>query len=307
MNIRNHITNQVDLEIYENVDLTNYNSMRLPARGAILATVNTVDGIEQAIAFARRINRPWILLGGGSNVILAEDYIDAVFIRLGETYDFIRNAPDSTLIVGAATPLPRLVDYALRNNLAGFVSLWGIPGTVGGAIAGNAGAAGTSVCARLVYVTILDSKLTVQHLNASEIHWTYRSCDIKDSIILEAGFKTEVEDIYALDEGLTNVRTIRANQPLLGREPSAGCIFKNPQGRYAGRIIEAAGLKGRRIGGAMVSEKHANFIVNTGTARPQDVMSLIDVIQTTVTKRFNVTLEPEVKFICSASSMQRVG
>ncbi len=307
MDIKNHITHKIDMEVHENVDLKKYNTMQIPATGAFLAVCHTVDGIQEAIEFARRIGRPWMLLGGGSNVIFTCDFVDAVLIKLSEAFEYINFSDSGSLIVGAATDLPLVVDFAIGHNIAGFVPFWGIPGTLGGAIAGNAGADEAAMGDVLKQVTVLDSSLMIQHIDKDNILRKYRSCELAETIILEARCKATTHEGSEVQEKLHDVRRNRALQPRMGREPSAGCIFKNPDGDYAGRLIDAAGLKAKSIGGAKVSEIHANFIVNTGDATPEDVVKLIEFVRDCVEERFAVQLEPEVKFFGMDKAGQKVG
>ena len=294
-NMNNGKLNRPDVEIFENVELRAYNSMRLPARASFLALPHSPEGILKAIEFARSIDRPWFMLGGGSNVIFGEQFIDAVFIKPGKEFDYIRGTPDNSLRVGAGTPLPKLVDYCISRNIKGLASLWGIPGTLGGAIAGNAGADGSSICEFLTQVTLLDPDGFVHHISGTQLNWSYRSCELGDSIILEAHIKPGFSHPGEIQQVLKRVKTIRAKHPNLATEPSAGCIFKNPAGNSAGRLIDMAELKGTQVGGVKVSNKHANFIINTGNATPSDAVELIHLIQSRVNCLFGILLEPEVR------------
>lgn len=286
-----------DVDIFENVELRRYNTMRLPAIASFMAVVHSPEGILKAIDFARSIDRPWIMLGGGSNVVFAEEVIDAVFIKLGKEFEYIFYTSNNLLRVGAGTPLSKLVDYCISRRVRGLASLWGIPGTLGGAIAGNAGANGSSICELLAQVTLLDPDGFLHNISGAELSWSYRSCELRDSVVLEAFINVIPGDTSEILRLLRRAKSIRATHPNLATEPSAGCIFKNPPGESAGRLIDRAGLKGTRIGGVMVSSKHANFIVNTGNAIPAEVIELIHLVQSRVNCLFGVFLEPEVRIV----------
>ncbi len=284
-----------ELEIYENVSLSPYNSMRLPARGVFLAVAHSNEAVARAMEFADRLYIPWALLGGGSNVVFGEEQINTLFIKLGSEFDYILNGETDMLRIGAGTPLGQLVSYSVNHSLKGLSSLWGIPGTVGGAVAGNAGALQNSICEFVHGATVLDQNQRLRRLNSSEFSYGYRHSTLSEYAILEVQIRYEVSEPEEIEETLQHTRLLRNRYPVLGSEPSAGCIFRNPPEDSAGRLIESAGMKGARVGGAMVSEKHANFIVNSGGATPGEVMNLIQMIQSRVSALFKVNLEPEVK------------
>jgi UDP-N-acetylmuramate dehydrogenase len=295
MNPPAKIAIEKDIEIIEDVDLTKHNSMRIPAKARYLAVVNSIDGIHESMELAQEQGLDWYLLGGGSNVIFAEDMVDAVFIKLGRGFKYLSRIGDSTIITGAATPLNRLVRFAKDNSLRGFEKLNGIPGTVGGAVAGNAGTSGYSICQCIKEATVLEPHGKVRIVKNADIRYSYRYCELAESIILETTFAIEKGIKAEIEWEMEQVCKLRAGQPHWREEPSAGCIFKNPKGDSAGRLIDAAGLKDTQVGGAAVSEKHANFIVNRGGATPDDVVEILNIIRARVNACFGVTLETEIK------------
>lgn len=291
-------TKKTQLNILRNFDLTRYNSMRLQVKAEYFAVPCSIEEIKAAIDYAESAGLQWFILGGGTNIIFTTSHINAVIIKLGQAFNFINySAGAETLEIGAATPLPRLVGFALRNQLQGLVNFWGIPGTVGGAIRGNAGAIQSSICEYVQGITVLEPTGEINLLDISKLKWGYRYCDLGNRIVISARIKskqTTPEDVWS---SLKRVKGIRANQPSLASAYSAGCIFKNPPGKSAGALIDAAGLKGTRMGDAVVSEKHANFVINRHQARPEDVVNLIKLVQQRVFEHSGVWLEPEVKLI----------
>ncbi len=286
------------LNILRNFDLTRYNSMRLQVKADYFAAPCSIVEIKAAIDYAESTGLQWFILGGGTNIIFTTSFIKAFIIKLGRTFNFINySAGANTLEIGASTPLPRLVGFALRNQLQGLVNFWGIPGTVGGAIRGNAGAMQSSICEYVQEITALEPTGELNQLDISKLKWGYRYCDLGDRTVISAKLKSKQTAPEEVWSSLQRVKIIRANQPSLASAYSAGCIFKNPPRKSAGALIDAAGLKGIRIGDAEVSEKHANFIINRHQARPEDVVNLIKLVQQRVFEHSGVWLEPEVRLI----------
>jgi len=193
--------------------------------------------------------------------------------------------------------LEDITQMAIQQGLSGMERLSGIPGGIGGAVTLNAGAFDTEIKDILHSITIIDPENGVRILMRNEIEMGYRDTDIApDAVIIEAKFSMEPGETADLTEIRKEILARRAaRQPLLF--PSAGSVFKRPPGDYAGRLIEEAGLKGLRIGDAMISEKHANFIINCGAARAEDVCRIIAEVQKTVLKNFNVELKTEIHFL----------
>ena len=193
--------------------------------------------------------------------------------------------------------LSGLISFCTIRGFSGFEPLAGIPGQIGGCIALNAGAFGREIGDLIEYVRILDKFHTLEKKTKDELNFGYRTTNLpKGSIVVEAVFNLADGNPKEMERAQNSyIKKRKSTQPL--SLPSAGSVFKRPQGDYAGRLIEDAGCKGLRIGDAMVSKKHANFIVNVGVARAIDVARLIDEVRNTVFKRFGVTLEPEIRFL----------
>ena len=205
------------------------------------------------------------------------------------------NVDGSKVRAGAGILLPKLVLDLLKEGFTGMEGLGGIPGTLGGAIIMNAGAYGTEIFEFVTDVELIRDG-EVYTLSRDQIHYTYRATDLNNDIILEVGFEFERGDVEIAKERRKELLAKRKNSQPLDR-PNAGSIFKNPDGDYAGRLIEVSGLKGTRVGDAVVSEKHANFLVNDGNATASDMMALIKLVQDKVKADHHQELELEIKLL----------
>lgn len=284
-----------DLEIVENASLNKINTYKLPSTAKYLINVKSVESLIKLISYLQNFNISYFLLGGGSNVIL-DDYFDGVIIKL-DSLNYI-NIDNLKVTAGAGVMLGRLAMSTVNSNLTGLEWAINIPGALGGSIVGNAGAYNSEMFDNLVSIKVLTPNLEIKELKKEEIEHSYRSTNIKKQqlIVLEGTFLLKPGNKEESLE-LINDRSKRraSSQPL--DKPSAGSVFRNPPGDYAGRLIEEAGLKGKIIGGAMISPKHANFIVNIGNATSNDVKSLIKLIKVEVKKKFNIDLILEQEII----------
>ncbi len=255
------------------------------------------SGIGDLRAFLEECPReePMTLIGAGSNLLVSDDGIRGTVIHLG-AFQSVRLDEDR-LLSGAGVMLPGLLQQLARQGLGGLEFLGGIPGTVGGGVRMNAGTEGGWIADRLLSVTYLHASGALQRKRHEEITFGYRRMDLPEgTCIVGAEFRLEPDDPMRIAERLRErMAKRRKTQPI--HLASAGCIFKNPPGDAAGRLIEAAGLKGARIGDAEVSPLHANFVVNRGKARASDVLSLIRRIQERVREDTGVDLEFEIEMI----------
>ena len=274
--------------VKENASLKNLNTYKLESKAKYLIQVETLDGLINVLKYLKENKIKCFILGAGSNIVI-DEYFDGAVIKLCGLKNI--NIDHDMITCGAGSMMGNLACTSVEHNLTGLEWAINIPGTVGGSIVGNAGAYNKEIFDSLVSIKVLDESLNVKELKKEEIKHTYRHTELKEKpwIVLEATFKLEKgnkEESLKLIED----RKIRrkATQPL--DMPSAGSVFRNPENDHAGRLIEAAGLKGKKIGGAMVSLKHANFIVNTGTATSNDVKNLIKLVHTQVKEKFNVDL-----------------
>jgi UDP-N-acetylmuramate dehydrogenase len=239
---------------------------------------------------------PRFVIGKGSNLLVSDAGYRGVVLDLSEAFSTIQsNGQEVT--AGAGVQLWDLLLYCTERGLSGMESLSGIPGSVGGCIRLNAGAYGAEIKDCLTQVAFLDPQGGLVLRGRQEIRMEYRSTDLPaDAVVVQAQFhlrEGSPAEMKAVQQEFLNKR--KSKQPL--SLSSAGSVFKRPPGDFAGRLIDEAGLKGLRFGDAMVSGKHANFIVNCQAASASDVMRLIDEIQKRVSARFGIQLEPEIHFL----------
>lgn len=264
--------------------------------GAAKALVYVCDEekLKAVIKLCKDEKEPFFILGNGSNLLVSDEGFDGIVIKLSG--DFLKTSVEGDrLIAGAGVILSKVCMLARDNSLAGLEFAFGIPGTVGGAMVMNAGAYGGEMNAVVESVRLLEADGNVRDYSNDELEFGYRDSILKhkDLIALRTVFKLErgsKTEIAAKMDELLGRR--REKQPL--EFPSAGSTFKRPEGYYAGKLIEDAGLKGLRVGGASVSVKHSGFIVNDQNATSKDIDELINLVRSKVRDKFNVTLEPEV-------------
>jgi UDP-N-acetylmuramate dehydrogenase len=244
---------------------------------------------------------PTLALGRGSNLVISDRGWPGLVIRLGSAFSWIRgedgDEPQACLAAGASTPLPQLANWAARRGLAGVEFTIAIPGSVGGAVRMNAGAHGSEIGDRLLSARIVDlDELRLQERGRSALRFSYRRSALRErEVVVDATLELRREDAATVRERMEGFRRHRAEtQP--GAAQNAGSVFVNPPGDAAGRLVEAAGLKGFSIGGASVSELHANFFIAAQDATAQDVYDLVHAVQARVRDRFGVGLVPEVRF-----------
>ncbi|MFQ5885673.1 MAG: UDP-N-acetylmuramate dehydrogenase, partial [Anaerolineae bacterium] len=250
------------------------------------------------VTLARKQGVPYFVMGRGTNLLVADEGIRGLVIEnrcRGVRY--LTRGEGVLLRVQAGGSLSSLARRTAKEGLGGLEWAVGIPGTVGGAIVNNAGAYGSSIAQQLQQVTLLDSQGVLRGMAVSELELGYRTSRFKgeNSVILSADFALQVESADLLSQRVTSYeRERRKSQP---KEPSAGSVFKNPAGDYAGRLIEEAGLKGERIGDAQISPLHANYIVNLGQARARDVAALIRLVRERVWQKHGTLLALEIELV----------
>ena len=282
-----------------NVQLSSVTSFRVGGPADVFAVADHAGGLASVLELIGETGAKSFVIGAGTNVVFDDAGFRGVVLKLGSGFARIaRDARDEDAVAaGASAQWSDFVTFCVAHSLSGLQWTAGIPGTVGGALAGNAGAFGVAVGDRVREVTGFDREGREKRLRRQDIRFDYRRADFGCELVL-AGVSVALEpgEREKLREEVEDVLARRKEkQPL--ELPSAGSVFKNPQGGKAGRLIEETGLKGRSVGGAQVSEKHANFIVNRGGATAGDVISLIEVVREEVWKRFGVKLELEVKVV----------
>lgn len=292
--IYNTFSDLCDIPHFENVPLSSLTSFRIGGPADIVFFPETEKQLVRIVSLSKKQNIPFRLLGNGTNTLAPDSGYHGFIICLNRVFSAL-SVTDTFCRCSAGMLLSTLARETGRLGLAGMEGLEGIPGTVGGACAMNAGAYGYEIKQILHRVRILRGG-EIDEIDVCESDLGYRSSafSFPNAILIEAEFSLSHDDGKAVDR-MNDFRARRQEkQPL--EYPSAGSVFKRPQGYYAGSLIEQCGLKGYSIGGAMVSEKHAGFIINTGNATESDVKKLIDHIQNIVFKATGVQLERELKY-----------
>ena len=278
-------------EVLNDASLENYNTYGIKNKTKYLIKPNNINDLKELIIYLNENNLNYYLLGGGSNIILPDNYFNGVIISLENFKKIEFN--DTYVTCEAGMNLGLFVLECIKNSLGGLENLAGIPGTLGGALYGNAGVKDVCIYDYVKEIKVLRNNEIIT-LNKEDINYSYRNTMFKNTkdIILSATFQLYKDDENKLKEIVKEGRVKRLNtQPL--EYKNAGSVFKNPEGDYAGRLIESLGLKGYTIGGAQISEKHANFIVNIGDATGSDIRNLIKYIKDKVYDAYKIELELE--------------
>ena len=291
-----------DVEFRWDEPLARHTTFGVGGPVSCLAVPRTEKALGDLVREARRQGVPCVVLGGGSNVLACDAPMDVLVVKVtpsccGEVRCDDGGNGKKDVFVGAGVGLPRLLAFCLRNGFGGLEALAGIPGTVGGALVMNAGTREGSITDPLIEIELLDAEGTPRRLQKSELPIGYRCAGLPgDCLVTGARFLLEQAERGALRARAAELMKQRKRTQPLGL-PSAGCVFKNPAGFSAGALIQRCGLKGYRVGEAEVSEKHANWIVNRGSARAADILALIQHIQQKVFRDFGVLLELEIKVL----------
>ncbi len=277
-----------------NEPLGKYTSMRVGGPADFYLEPVDKDDLVSVISYLRERSIPFLMLGRGSNMLVSDEGVRGVVINIESGLSDVRMEGD-LVVAEAGVKLTKFVDFCIQRGFAGVEMLAGIPGTLGGAVVMNAGAHGGEISDHLVDVEVF-SKATVQRIKKADAGFAYRTSRFAGDIVLRASFrlpKGEKEELIKRRSEYLRQRNLTQPTAL----PNSGSMFKNPIGNFAAKLIEQAGLKGKRVGGAQISEKHANFIVNLGSATAADVMTLIDLAQRTVHQNAGILLEVEVKLV----------
>lgn len=283
-------------EYYKDISLKKYNTYRLDVKcGYLIYPSNTKELID-LLKYLKESNISYFILGGGSNIILAKPYFDVV-IKLDKLNNI--EIKDNIVTAEAGVSLIYLSNLCMNNNLNGLAFAGGIPGMVGASTAMNAGAYKEDMASIVKEVKVVTPELEVVTLTNKDLNYSYRNSllkEHKDYICTEVTLEMNYLDKAKIKETMISRKKRRIDtQPL--DKPSAGSVFRNPEGLSAGKLIEDAGLKGYKIGGAEISTKHANFIVNNGTATYEDILELIDYTKKKIKEIYNIDLILEQEII----------
>lgn len=254
----------------------------------------SLGDLKLIIAKAKKTGVPVFVIGGGSNILASDSGVKAAVLCLDSPYFKRLSCKGSFIEAGSGLKLKELLTFSRRHNLSGIEFLVGIPGTVGGALMMNAGAVGSSISEFVERVKVMDYNCNIKFLKKRDIRFRYRSSGLENFVILDVYLRLKKKPREEIDANLARYRQYRlATQDYTAA--SAGCVFKNPAEEQAGYLIDSCGLKGKKIGGAAISLRHANFIINKKNARASDVLKLMDLAKKKVREKFNITLRPEIK------------
>lgn len=306
--LRSELSASWDGAIRWDVDMGEYCTLRTGGRAEALLTVEDGEELADLMRWLRRNNINWRVIGRGSNILVRSSGFKGILILLAGEFREVdyagdRTAGQDTVMVraGGACSIARLIAWCSSHAMSGLEFMVGIPGSVGGAVRMNAGAWGSAIGDRIVSVSFMDREGGMHEMTREELVFAYRHFDFgtgagEDAVITGAVLRVEPGVESEITERCRKYLEMRrAKQPTgVG---SAGSFFKNPPGDSAGRLIDDAGLKGLRRGDAMVSTKHANFIINTGRATPDDMVELMKEVQRRVHLHSGVMLEPEVQVL----------
>ncbi len=286
-----------NLKVLENVNLKNYTSFKFETIAALIVYPNNIESLKELLAYLKLNNIKYKVIGNGSNLIFVDEVYDGVLIKL-DMFNYIE-INDTIIKVGAGCNLIKVAMEACKLGLTGLEFATGIPGTIGGAIFMNAGAYKSDMGYIVSEIKVLTPNMEIKTLYNRELDFHYRTSILQknpDYICLEAKLVLKHGDINEIRELVEERKQRRLmTQPL--EYPSAGSVFRNPDGDYAGRLIEEIGYKNKNINDAFVSDKHANFIINKGHAKGKDVRDLIYKIQDEVEKKYNIKLKAEQEFV----------
>lgn len=277
-----------------NEPLAPYTTFRIGGVADYLVEPADADDLLSLISYCRKRSMPYHVMGNGSNILISDEGIRGVTINLESGFNYLRRS-NGGVLAGAGVKMAKFVDFCIDNSYAGVEMIAGIPATVGGALVMNAGCYGGEISTYVAEVQVVKDD-RISNLTKEQCGFVYRGSGLKNTVIMQARFVLphgEKAELLRLRKN----HMVHRNQTQPVEIPNAGCIFKNPEGYKAAILIEECGLKGESIGGAMISPKHSNFIVNTNNATAKDVLSLVKKAKDTVKKSKGVDLELEIKLV----------
>jgi len=267
---------------------------RLGGAAEFFAEPNTVEELQAIVRRCRELSMPIRLLGGGSNILVRDEGVSGLVVRLSAPAFSEITVGNHTVTAGGGAKLGHTISTSVREGLGGLETLVGIPGTIGGALRGNAGSRGGDIGQWTCQATVMTRAGEILQRTREDLVFAYRESSLDELVILGAQFQLEADDPEELTKRMQKQWIVKKAAQPLGHQ-SAGCIFKNPRGMSAGMLIEQAGLKNTRSGQAEVSERHANFIVAEPGATSQDVLRLIELVRDRVQERLGIELETEIE------------
>jgi len=286
-------------KVKENVPLAPYTSARIGGPADLFMTVESADELARIIKLLQRLDLDYIMLGGGSNVLVSDKGVRDVVVWNRAKGVRFHNDDEPSVTVESGVIFSNLANRCASKGFSGLEWAATVPGTIGGAVYGNAGAFGGDIAGNLIWAELLTAEGGREKFTAEQMGYGYRTSTLKrgelDAVVLAAELRLKNS---TRDEVTTNIEQFSAHRKTT-QPPGAsmGSMFKNPNGDYAGRLIEAAGLKGTRIGNAEVSSLHGNFFINHGATKADDVRALIELVMKTVKEKHGVDLELEIELV----------
>lgn len=284
-------------KVLENEKMSKHTSFKIGGPADLFIYINSVQSLKEILKFIKSENLPFYILGNGTNLLVADDGFRGVVLNLQKSEKVLKITNDNIVECSAGIQLAKACVFAMEHGLSGLEFAWGIPGTCGGAVYMNAGAYGNDISDVIIEATHMTPEGETVTLKKDELNFGYRTSYYKDKNLIITSMKLKLTPSNKPDvkaKMYENILKRKSKQPL--NHPNAGSTFKRPgNGYYAGTLIQDSGLKGTAVGGAMVSTKHAGFIVNTGKATANDVVNLIKLVKETVQKASGILLECEIK------------
>lgn len=297
--VKRRLTDKIgESRVHEDVAMSKYTSFRAGGCADLLVQVNDIQELKAVLHILDEEDSPHMILGNGSNVLVRDGGYRGAIVKLGGSFEDI-SVEDNAIRCGSSALLAAVAKVAADAGLTGLEFASGIPGSIGGAVFMNAGAYGSEIKGVLRRVTVIsqDGARTFD-LSAYDLELGYRRSLLQKTgdIVLEAEFALQTGDKDEIKQTMAELKEKRnAKQPV--NYPSAGSFFKRPEGYFAGKLVQDAGLKGTSVGGAEVSQLHSGFIINKGGATATDIIQLMKLVQARVLEQFGVMLEPEVRII----------
>ncbi len=302
MNMNNYmICRQLEkIKFIEAVSMKEYTSFKAGGRASMLVIPKNTEELKKTLKIVTSFKKEFIVIGNGSNLLVKDGGYDGIVIKLGEAFNNVTvNKEDKTMLIGAGVLLSTVAREALEANLTGFEFASGIPGSMGGALFMNAGAYGwemSQIVREAKAVSRDGSREYTLTNDKMELNYRKSIFGKTGDVIINVTLKLETGEKEQISETMKDL-TARRNEKQPMNFPSAGSFFKRPEGGYASKLIEEAGLKGLMVGDACVSPLHSGFIINTGKATTKDILSLMRLVQNTVFDKTGIKLEPEVRII----------
>ncbi len=293
-NLIKEIQSKIESKILSNYDMGLSTWFRVGGKAKGYVVINNLNDLKTILSYSNEIK--YYIVGVGSNLLVRDNGFDGLIIKLGRNFNKIK-IKNNQISVGAAVLDVNFSKFALKNSIKDFEFYSGIPGTIGGAVKMNAGCFGSQTSDNLSRVLVINERGKINYIKKNQLQLNYRSSNInKNCIVLQADFNFEYASKSTIIDKNKYIKSKRQNsQPI--KEKTSGSTFKNPSQGYAAQLIEKAGLKGMKVGGASVSDIHSNFIINNGYATASDIENLGQTIIFKVQEKFGITLEWEVKII----------